>query len=572
VYAYPTGARMSGDSGSSGELAGTMVPGHGHGMEAVESRPRGGLIPRRLRRLSPAALVMIAATALGLGLRAFVLARPNLLTSGTVEYDDGVYLGAAVRVLQGALPYKDFAFIQPPGILIVSLPAALVASVTTTSTGLVLVRVLTVVASAACIPLAGNLVRYRGALVTAVACGILAVYPADVITARTLLLEPWMNLCCLLAANAAFRQGRLASPRRLAWAGLAFGFATAIKFWAAVPAVLLLAACLLVSDQRVRRTKSYVAGLVAGFVVPVAPFALQAPLTFIRSTLFDQAARAGSPVPVSVRLAYLSGLIDVLNRHGRFTLTGSAGSLFAMAGDATTVSVRAGRLPLAAAALVIAVLAVAYFRAPRARSQLEWLVLAVAVVSSAAVLGYSAFFYHYPAFPAPWLALAVAAAVWALAGRTAVVRRIIAAAAAVVILAVAAQQAGEIARMRVPAGASVSAMIPAGACVVTDQVSYTIAADRFTAARPGCPDIVDSLAATLVISHGVSVQGGAARLGSEETAWRSALGKAQYAWFSAGNRQRIPWSAGLRSVFTRDFRLVGPVDGYPGSKLYVRRS
>ncbi len=75
--------------------------------------------------------------------------------------------------------------------------------------------------------------------------GLLAVYPADVLSGRTLLLEPWMNLACLLAANAAFRDGRLASPRWLAWAGVAFGCGVAIKFWAAVPAAVLLAACLI---------------------------------------------------------------------------------------------------------------------------------------------------------------------------------------------------------------------------------------------------------------------------------------------------------------------------------------
>ena len=33
------------------------------------------------------------------------------------------------------------------------------------------------------------------------------------------------------------------------------------------------------------------------------------------------------------------------------------------------------------------------------------------MLATAAIMGYSAFFYHYPDFPAPWLAITVGAAV-----------------------------------------------------------------------------------------------------------------------------------------------------------------
>ena len=56
----------------------------------------------RLRVPSPAGLVILAATVLALALRLFLVTRPGFLTSGTVEYDNGVYLGAALRLLHGA--------------------------------------------------------------------------------------------------------------------------------------------------------------------------------------------------------------------------------------------------------------------------------------------------------------------------------------------------------------------------------------------------------------------------------------------------------------------------------------
>src|ERR1700749_3074428 len=76
---------------------------------------------------TPAFMIIAAATVIGLALRAFLLFTPGFLTSGTVEYDDGVYLGAATQLLHGTLPYSGYAFVQPPGILIIALPFAVIA-------------------------------------------------------------------------------------------------------------------------------------------------------------------------------------------------------------------------------------------------------------------------------------------------------------------------------------------------------------------------------------------------------------------------------------------------------------
>ena len=85
--------------------------------------------------------------------------------------------------------------------------------------------------------------------------------------------------------------------------------------------------CLVVSEQRTRRTRAYLAGLVAGFALPAAPFVLAAPVTFIHSTLLYQASRVGTFVPVSLRLAHVTGLVDVLNGAGKLSLHAGAHSL-----------------------------------------------------------------------------------------------------------------------------------------------------------------------------------------------------------------------------------------------------
>ena len=562
---------MAADPGTSSDVTGPQVP-PSRRKDPARTRRRRGRTDRAgsrpfYHRLTPPGVTILLATVLALGIRLFTLTRPGFLT-GVSEYDDGVYLGAAIRLTQGALPYRDFAFVQPPGMLLLMTPAAVVAKVTSTTAAMGFARLLTVLASTACVPLAGNLVRYRGTLVTAVTCGILAVYPDDIAAAHTLLLEPWLNLFCLIAASAAFSNGMLARPTRLAWAGAALGVAGAVKFWAVVPSAVLFAGCLIVAEQRARRTRAYLAGLVAGFVLPTAPFVLAAPATFIRSTLLDQASRIGTFVPVSLRLAHVTGLIDVLNGEGALSLHAGAHSLFAGSVVAYISSASPGWLPLAVTAVLVAAIAIGHMRERRRLSHLEWFSLATAALACALILSYSAFFYHYPAFVAPWLALAAGGAAGSLAGSPRF-QRMLVTAFVVVILGVAGLQLDEVAPLSAPTSAAVGRLIPMGACVVTDETPLTISANRFASLRPGCPDIIDSLATTLALSHGVSVQGGAARSRYVVAAWQSILSRADYVWLSPGNARRIPWTHELSSWFRQHFRPVGPYGPITG-QLYVR--
>jgi len=490
---------------------------------------------------TPAGKAIAVGTLLALAIRLFLLTRPGFLTSVN-EYDDGVYLGTAIRLLQGAMPYRDYAYVQPPGIILIAVPSALVANLTTSAAGLAVARIMTAVASAACVPLAGNLVRYRGALVTAVTCGALALYPDDITAAHTLLLEPWMNLLVLIGANFAFRRGHLTRPRRLLWAGIAIGAAGAVKYWAAAPAVALLFFCLLIEPERGRRIRNYIIGLVVGFGVPVLPFAVGAPMTFLRSTLLYQATRTGSEVPLSLRLAHLTGLIDFLSKYtGRLDLRAGRTSMFASGSTANTSSMNVGLLPFAVTAIIIVVIAVAYLWNLKRPSPLEWFALITTVLASLAMLYYSAFFYHYPSWAAPWAAIVVGCAAGLLAGKHRFQRGLMYGATAVIAL-LAIFEVYQLGGLGVGNTAPVSVYIPPGACVVTDEVSLTVSSDRFTSSKPGCPDVIDSLATTLVLSGGVSNQGGALEMPKVIQGWKDILGKAGYVWVSTNSDKRIPWT------------------------------
>jgi alpha-1,2-mannosyltransferase len=540
------------------------------GVRARFARSPFGAARLRAYWLTPPGVVMLITTAVAVAIRLFTLTRPGYLT-GITEYDDGVYLGASLRLTDGALPYKDFAFVQPPGILLLMSPVAVFAKITTTVKALALARVLTALASAACVPLAGNLVRYRGAVVTLVTCGVLAVYPGDILTAHTLMLEPWMNLVCLLGINAAFRRGHLARPGMLAWAGLALGFAGVIKFWAAAPAVVLFVLVLIDKTDRGRRVRAYLTGLVIGFVVPLLPFFVAAPSAFYHSTLTDQADRVGSTVSLGIRLANLTGLIDVFSQGGRLSLNAGAHSMFAGGASANLEgSSSLGWLPIFATMLLAGLIAAGYIWQSRRLTQLEWLSLATAVLACAAIVGYSAFFYHYSDFPAPWLALSLGGAAGALASYP-TVRAIAVRAFVVILVLVAALQIRETFPLQQPTAEDVAHLIPKSACLVTDEASLAIAADRFAELPPGCPDIVDSLAATLVLSNGVSVQGGAAKIPGVVAAWQSYFSKADYVWLSPGHasERRIPWTPALSAWFNANFAPLGAYKNGTG-QLYIR--
>ena len=199
------------------------------------------------------------------------------------------------------------------------------------------------------------------------------------------------------------------------------------------------------------------------------------------------------------------------------------------------------------------------------------------MLATGAVVFYSAFFYHYPDFPAPWLAIAVGASVQSLAclirgmaSGAMLARRVVAAAVAVIIVVIAAVEARELSPEHETASPNVSALVPAGSCLVADQVSFAIAANRFEAPSPGCPDIIDSLAVTLALSGGVSPQGGAGQAPNVVAGWEAIFAKAQYVWLSGGAPDRIPWTPALQSWFSAHFRLLAAYPGYGDSNLYVR--
>src|SRR5260370_1080801 len=263
------------------------VPMTGVTQRLVAGHPGAGDRRGRLLAywLSPAGLVIGAATLLALVVRGFLLTRPHFLNSGAVEYDDGVYLGEAIRLLHGDLPYRDYALIQPPGIALAMLPEAIIAKLTSATAGLAVARMATVAASTACVAPAGNPGRHPG--------------PPPPQGERAKTARPWASRRTP-GDNPLSTPGKGGETPLSPPSGKASGTGT-----------------------RLRRLRWYLPALAAGFVVPIAALAWAAPLEFVRSTLLYQATRIGQPAPLALRLDHLTALIPVLDGNGLGVAPGS---------------------------------------------------------------------------------------------------------------------------------------------------------------------------------------------------------------------------------------------------------
>jgi alpha-1,2-mannosyltransferase len=520
--------------------------------------------------LRPLAVIAVAA-ALGLGLRIFQLTRPGYLT-GYTQYDDGVYIGNALRLVDGVIPYRDFAMVQPPGSMLLMVPAALGGKVLGSAWALGASRVLTVAADTANVILAGLLVRHRGSLAAGLASGVYAVYPAALTASASLFLEPWLNLFCLSAAVLLFRGDRIrgepgAVGWAVFWAGACFGFGAAVKIWAAVPALLAWIVCLAARRGRVR----FAAGFAAGIAVPCLPFLLLAPSGFGRTVFVSELVQA---------------------THGRVGANPRVADITGIAGLSSIgvdPKIWAG---LIAAGLLVLLAAAAWLRGRG--TPLDWFALAAMAVVTGMLFSPSEWYEHYAAFAGPFLAVLVALSAGRLfapspaqadspaRARARWARR---SAAVVAVLAVAAMGAGggyAVTKLYPARDVSAaSAYIPPGACVLTDTASVTVVIGRFTAARPGCPALVDAVGTLISTTDGQDFAAGPAGLAADTQTWLTAFQHAQYVWLIGNNGYtgaRIAWTPALYSYFTSHFRLIGLPSFYPGlgnvprGGLYVRSS
>ena len=104
----------------------------------------------------------------------------------------------------------------------------------------------------------------------------------------------------------------------------------------------------------------------------------------------------------------------------------------------------------------------------------------------------------------------------------------------------------------------IDSLVPAGACVVGDNVPTLLLANRFTSAVPGCSNLADAYGTTISFDHGYAPGSKAAAHSAAVLAWRDAFSTAEYIILDfAYQGRRIPWrSKYLRSYVRRHFRTL----------------
>jgi hypothetical protein len=486
-------------------------------------------------------VVLIGTTALAAVIRYGFAIRAGF--SAANDIDGATYFAGAVQLVYGRLPYRSFAFVQPPGVLVLAAPFALASRLFGTAASFTAVRLVMPLVGVTNVALVGRRVRHRGALAVLVASGGMAVYLPAILATRTLLLEPWLDLFCLLALTVAFdRAGELVSARSLGLAGVFFGLAGSVKLWAVFPFLVVLGCCLVAKSPR--RAGWLCGGAVTGLGVVVLPFALASPGRFFHDVIWSQLHRFEERVPFATRMGNVLG-INALG-HPRpaaiVTIVVVFVAVAALLGAATKASIEGRRRPTALAVCALVTMVVVF------------VVLMIP----------GEFPYHYPDFLAPFAAVTAGLAAGVVAERWAPERRRRRIALAGITLVVVVAALLDAPLLDYGPGpnfaADVDTYVPANACVVTDYTAFTIAADRYITTDLNCPVIVDPFGWDLTLDNGHTPDPHETPTAALVAAWESAFKRTNWILLSDTAHARIPFVRSLRRYIDRHFtRLRGGV-------------
>jgi Glycosyltransferase family 87 len=475
------------------------------------------------------------------------------------NYNDGVYFGAALRLVSGKLPYRDFTFLHPPGLPIILAPIAALSHIVGEQVAMAIARLLTVVTALGIAVLGTWIVRYRGRFAMMTTGLVLACFPLTVDVSNTVELEVYFILPCLLGILALFGStgAFTTSHRRTLVGGLAFGFACTVKVWALMPIVAVLAvyAAYCLANRHWGQARWLIGGIMTGAAGPIVPFFALAPRSFMHDVVFVQLTRGTSgwaELSIGARIPWMIGFGGV-------------------PGLKATPAMAVGVLLTLAMAVVVSYAVVG------ARVALDWFILAAAAATVAGLCVPHQFFNGYGYLPGVFLALLLGVVIGRFAravmvGRfgakpnTVLLRRM----AMMIILIVA--YAGTLARLGyarnftasyVDVGRALSAYIRPGACVVFDGATALIQADRFVPAR-NCPATIDPYGQWLDANPAHPPPYAGPFEPQLVRTWEAAMRQADYLLLAAPQTNFVPWTPQLQSYFWSNYTLI-----YTGPRSYL---
>ena len=193
-----------------------------------------------------------------------------------------------------------------------------------------------------------------------------------------------------------------------------------------------------------------------------------------------------------------------------------------------------------------------------------------AVAVTAMLLWPRLYYSHYGAFEGPFLALAVALPAGLLTARpdagrakeAALPAALPAVVAAVLVTVLVAMGIGQFRAESGTRGIQVTAeadrLIPPGACVVTNDAPFTVAADRFFSSRPGCPAMVDPFGTFFAMTGGDERRSSAVVLAPVVALWHDDAGARDLCLAHRRHRRADP-------VEQRSVRILPPA--FPADRI-----
>jgi alpha-1,2-mannosyltransferase len=454
-----------------------------------------------IRRRAPAELLVAAGILLlAFGARLTAALKGSGL-DGIMYYDEGVNFAAAFGLVHGRLPYRDFLFLHPPGIVLALAPFAALANVTTDAVAFVVGRLCFMVVGGVNAVLVARFLR-PCSKVAAVMGGVLyAVFWPAIYSERTLMLQVLANTCLLASLIAISPAESPPTRRRCVIAGVLLGFGAVIKIWGLLPLLVLFGWALARFDAR--RAGLLLVGAMASATMVCLPFFVAAPGQMWQLVVRNQLLR------VPTNSSPLERLTDILGL---------------------------GHLPLRVTPLlVIALLAavagvVLAWREQQARPAV--LLLAAMVIM---LLLTPTWFAHYAALSAPVIAITAGAAGQQLLYLAKKWQPLRIGAAALLVTAVlmaalplALAEVGE----RFPRRPLTAALASSTGCTTSDYPAALILTDVLSRnLRRGCPLVVDLGG----VSHDMAASGGSRLSRHRNTAFQQYV----LAYLASGDRTMV---------------------------------
>lgn len=222
-----------------------------------------------------------------------------------VNFDEGAYFTAAALWARGWTLHSEVTAVHPPGTTYVLAPFTFLGS---PATAFAVTRIAMIGVAAVNAALIARIARRFVPLwAAAVGVAVYAVLPDAALADRSVVIEPLLNLACLLAVARWLRSDDRPEPL-VAWqVGALLGVALTFKAWAIL--LLVPIACTVARDAWLRTMARVAAGGAISVFAVSFPILVRAPTGFWREVVEFQANRR-DVVPASIEVRILRVLPD----------------------------------------------------------------------------------------------------------------------------------------------------------------------------------------------------------------------------------------------------------------------